>query len=405
MRHVVHWDGDSFFASIEQASDRRLRGRPLAVGGARRGVVVSASREARRYGIRPGMLMGQARRRCPPLIVLPGHFDLYEQFFQDILGLCQQETPLVEPVAVGAAYLDLTGAPVLRRYGAEGAAGRLRRTVGEWLRISISAGIAANKTVARIAARLRKPAAQVVVPQGGEAEFLAPLDVGWLPGVSPGLRSTLEVAGIRRIGELARAPLDALALVLGRRALALQRRAQGVDEEPVTAGRASPAGLRERVEFAEDVWDQPQLLITLRGMLERLMAGVREQKAEIRRITLKLRYTDGGESERSLALTEPTGVESEFRAGMDGLLRAAWQRRVRLRMVELAAGALYRPSPQMELFTPPLIKEREHRLANAIDRVRASFGAAAVRWGYQLPPKCAATLCIAAAIWSTCASV
>jgi DNA polymerase-4 len=392
MRHVVHWDGDSFFASIEQASDRRLRGRPVAVGGARRGVVVSASREARRYGVRAGMPMGKARRRCQPLIVLPGHFDLYEQFFQDILGLCQEETPLVEPVAVGAAYLDLTGAPALRKYGAEGATERLRRTVGEWLRVSISAGVGANKTVARIAARLRKPAAQVVVPRGGEAEFLAPLDLEWLPGVGAAAQSTLEVAGIRRIGELARAPLDALALVLGRKALALQRRAQGIDEEPVAPRRAGPAALRESVEFPEDVWDEARLLVTLRETLERLMARVRGEGAEIRRLTLKLRYTDRDESERSLTLAEPTGVESEFRAGFERLLRAAWQRRVRLRAVRLEAGTLYRPSPQMELFAETETKDREYRLAHAMDRLRATFGATSVQWGYQARAKCAATL-------------
>ncbi len=392
MRHVVHWDGDSFFASIEQASDRRLRGRPVAVGGARRGVVVSASREARRYGIRPGMPMGKARRRCQPLIVLPGHFDLYEQFFQDILGLCQEETPLVEPVAVGAAYLDLTGAPALRKHGAEGATERLRRTVGEWLRVSISAGVGANKTVARIAARLRKPAAQVVVPRGGEAEFLSPLDLAWLPGIGAAAQSTLEVAGIRRIGELARAPLDALALVLGRQALELQRRAQGVDEEPVAPRRKGPAALRESVEFPEDVWDEARLLVTLRETLEHLMARVRGEGAEIRRLTLKLRYTDRDESERSLTLAEPTGVESEFRAGLERLLRAAWQRRVRLRAVGLEAGTLYRPSPQLELFAETETKDREYRLAQAMDRLRASFGATAVHWGYQARAKCAATL-------------
>jgi DNA polymerase-4 len=338
------------------------------------------------------MPTGRARRRCPPLIVLPGHFDLYEQFFHDILGLCQEETPLVEPVAVGAAFLDLTGAPALRREGAEGATERLRRTVGEWLRISISAGVGANKTVARIAARIHKPAAQVVVPPGGEAEFLAPLDLEWLPGVGEVSRSTLEVAGIRRIGELARAPLDALALVLGRQALALQRRAQGVDEEPVVPRRTWSPALREQVEFPEDVWDEARLLVVLREMLERLMARVRSEGAEIRRITLKLRYTDRDESERSLTLAEPAGVESEFRAGLERLLRSAWQRRVRLRAVCLEAGTLYRPSPQMELFAEAQIREREYRLASAIDRLRANFGAAVVHWGYQLPAKCAATL-------------
>src|SRR4030042_1452983 len=105
MRSVVHWDGDSFFASIEQAADRRLRGRAVAVGGARRGVVISASPEARRFGIRPGLPVRRARRMCGSLVVLPGHFELYERFSSQIIDLCEETTPLVEPVSVGAAYL------------------------------------------------------------------------------------------------------------------------------------------------------------------------------------------------------------------------------------------------------------------------------------------------------------
>jgi nucleotidyltransferase/DNA polymerase involved in DNA repair len=210
MRSVIHWDGDSFFASIEQASDKRLRGRPVAIGGARRGVVLSASTEARRFQIRSGMPMSRARRLCAPLVVIPGHFDLYEQFSHQILSLCEDTTPLVEPTGVGAAFLDVTGMDALLHRDPTATAAHLRRTIWQWLRISISTGLGGNKTVSRIASRLRKPAAQIAVPRGGEAAFLSPLPLRWLPGVGDELRATLEIAGVRTIGQLAHAPLDAL---------------------------------------------------------------------------------------------------------------------------------------------------------------------------------------------------
>ena len=386
MRSVVHWDGDSFFASIEQASDRRLRGRPVAVGGARRGVVVSASREARRFGIRPGMPMRRARRACGALVVLPGHFELYEQFFQQILGLCEETTPLVEPVTVGAAYLDLTGTEGLLRRNAASTVAGLRHTVRDWLRVSISAGIAGNKTVARIAARLRKPGAQLSVPAGGEAAFLSSLPVGWLPGIGPELRSTLEVAGLRTVGELAGAPLDSLGLVLGRDALRLQRRAQGVDEEPVKPKPPQEESRWETIEFPEDVWEEPLVLAALRKILERLMARVRAEGIEVRRLALTLRYIDREESGRSLNLEEPTALETDFSAGLPGLLRSAWSRRVRLRAAALRVERVYRPSGQLTLFPAagPSAGAALQRLAVTMDALRRMFGEAAVFRGYEL---------------------
>jgi len=384
MRSVVHWDGDSFFASVEQASDRRLRGRPVAVGGARRGVVVSASFEARRFGVRPGMPMRRARRACPSLVTIPGHFELYEQFSRDILGLCEEATPLVEPVSVGAAWLDLTGTRALLRRDPEDAVGQLRRTVQDWLRVSLSAGIATNKTVARIAARLRKPNAQLTVPPGGEAAFLAPLPVRWLPGIGPETRSTLEVAGLTTMGDLAGAPLDALALVLGRGALALQRRAQGMDEEPVRSRRVQAETRKETTEFAEDVWEEPIVLGSLRAMLERLMARLRAEDVAVRGLTLALRYTDREEAERTVTLEEPTDIEDDFLPLLAGLLHAAWKRRVRLRAVSLRADRVYRPPAQMSLFEDGGLKPAPQRLAVTIDALRRSFGESAVIRGYAL---------------------
>jgi DNA polymerase-4 len=383
MRQVVHWDGDNFFASIEQACDRRLRGRPVAVGGARRGIVVSASREARRFGIRPGMSMWRARRACPRLVTLPGQFDLYEQFSSQILGLCDDETPLVEPVSVGAAYLDLTGSQRLHHQNPAESVSRLRRTVNDWLRVSISAGIATNKTVARIAARLRKPGAQLVVAPGEEAGFLAPLPISWLPEVGPERQSTLEVAGLTSIGDLARAPLDALGLALGRDALRLQRRAQGIDEDPVRPKQEYDNPLKESLDFSEDICDESFVVDKLKYLLECLMVQVRARCIEVRRLSLALRYTDRERSEHSLNLTEPSALDADFLPLLPLLLRSAWSRRVRLRSISLRAGRIYRPSSQMELFAGDKTANAMS-LQNTIDRLRQSFGPGAVIRGYAI---------------------
>ena len=373
MRSVIHWDGDSFFASIEQASDKRLRGRPVAIGGARRGVVLSVSNEARRFQIRPGMPMSRARRLCAPLIVIPGHFDLYEQFSHQILSLCEDTTPLVEPTSVGAAYLDVTGMDALLRRGPSATAAHLRRTIWQWMRVSISTGLGGNKTVSRIASRLRKPGAQITVPGGEEAAFLSPLPLRWLPGLGDELRATLEIAGVRTVGQLAHAPLDALQLAVGRNALALQRRAQGIDEDPVCPKPAADPTWREFIEFDEDVWDEPQLLATLRKLLERMMTRVRAAGIEIRRLTLTLRYTDRDESERTLTLNEPTALEIDIEPSLASLLRGAWTRRVRLRAMTLRASRIYQPSAQMSLFGQPTARRPEAlALAQAIDRLRRS---------------------------------
>jgi len=387
VRSVVHWDADRFFASIEQAADRRLRGRPLAVGGDRRGVVLSASQEARRYGVRPGLPAGKARRLCRSLVIVPAHFELYEQFSRQILGLCQETTPLVEPVAVGAAYLDLTGTRALLGRDAVSVVAGLRRTVGDWLRVSLSAGVAATKTAARIAARWRKPGGQIIVTPGEEARFLAPLPLGWLPGLSRDTIATLQVAGLASIGDLAGAPLNALEIILERHALALQRLAQGVDEEPVRPPAAAGRQWLESIEFAEDVWEERPLLLALNRALERLMTGLRAASVEARRLTLEIRYTDRGEARRSVSLPEPSAVETDFSPHLPALLGACWQRRVRLRALTLRAGRIYRPSPQLSLFETG---RRPDACAAAIDGLRRRYGEHAVIRGWQLEPAKAA---------------
>ncbi len=385
MRSILHWDGDSFYASIEQAADKRLRGRPIAVGGERRGVVLSASLEATRYGIRPGTPMQKARRMCPPLMTLPAHFEIYERFGEQILMLCEERTPLVERAGAGAAWLDLTGTESING-PALGYAQELRQTVVSWLRVPLSFGLATNKTVAKIAARVRKPHAPYEVMAGGEGAFLAPLSLRWLPGMTSIHADTLEVAGLKRIGDLAGAPMDATSLILGRNALKLQRRAQGIDEAPVgKAKQGSEPQWREAMEFAEDVWETVRILAALRSLLENLMGAVRAEQMEVRKLTLGLRYTDREESERSVTIAEPSGVEADFYGLLPGLLKQAWERRVRLRAIWLKASRAHAPSPQLSLFDvlPATQKrEKEERLATAMDRLKKTFGSQAVRRGF-----------------------
>lgn len=387
-RTVAHWDGDRFFASIEQAADRRLRGRPVVVGGQRRGVVLSASMEARRLGIRPGWPVGRARRAVPELVVVPAHFELYERFFDEIVWLCQEVTPVVEPASVGAAWLDLTGTERIQG-GGRAVMERIQQTVRGWLHVSISTGIASNKLVSRLAARAGKPGGQLVVPAGRERDFLAPLPVAALPGLNREALEALELAGVRRIGQLAQMPAGALAAVLGRRALLLIRQAQGVADEPAGAGRKSTAGSwTERIEFAEDAWQEPLLLAALRGMTERLMAAVRAAGVELRRITLELRYTDRAESRSSLDLAEPSCVEDDVLPRLPALLEGAWTRRVRVRAMTLRAGRVYRPGTQMALFELNAEqRERRRRAAAVLDAVRRRFGAGALVRGAELLDK------------------
>ncbi|MFZ5926705.1 MAG: DNA polymerase Y family protein [Acidobacteriota bacterium] len=388
-RVVAHWDGDRFFASIEQAADRRLRGRAVVVGGERRGVVLSASPEARRVGIRPGWPVGRARRAVPDLVVVPAHFELYERFFDEILWLCQETTPLVEPASVGAAWLDLTGTERVNARDARAVMERIQTTVRQWLHVSISTGIAVNKLVSRLAARAGKPGGRLVVPPGRERAFLAPLPVAALPGLNREALEALDLAGIHRIGQVAALPADMLGAVLGRRALPLIRQAQGIADEPVGARRrSSEEGWAERIEFPEDAWEERLLLTALRGMLERLMAAVRAAGVEVRRLTLELRYTDRAESRYSVDLSEPSCTEDDALPLLPALLEGAWTRRVRLRAMTLRAGRVYRPGTQLALFDLNAEqRERRRRAAAVLDAVRKRFGAAALVRGADLLDK------------------
>src|ERR1019366_5496757 len=195
MRAIVHLDADAFFAAVEQASDPRLRNRPVAVGGEKRGIIASASYEARRYGVYTPMPTARARKLCPNLIVLPGDFERYEQFSNWMFGYCYDFTPDVEQTSIDEGYFDLTGT---RKPAAEIALA-IRKAIAQRLKITVSEGIGTNKLVSAVASKLSKPAAFYEVPPGGEAAFLHPLPNKWLPGIGPKTSVRLNAAGLAAI--------------------------------------------------------------------------------------------------------------------------------------------------------------------------------------------------------------
>lgn len=382
LRRIIHLDADAFFASVEQAADARLRGRPVAVGGEKRGIIASASYEARRFGIVTPMPTARARKLCPGLIVLPGDFEKYERFSRWMFSYAYDFTPAVEITSIDEGYLDLSGA----RQSPLEIAQSLREAIRQALKITVSEGLGSNKLVSQIASKLHKPGAFVHVPHGQEIAFLHPLPNRWLPGVGPKTAERLNAAGLACVRHLAATPLELLGLLVGHQAPTLKAFANGIDERPILPADAPAKSYSQQQTFAQDQTDEEFIEATLRRMTDHLMVKVREDAKSIRTVTLKVRYNDLTEDQGSESLAEPTDLESDVYARLRPLLRAAWKRRVSLRMVSLKFSNVYAGILRAAL---PLDREAQQhdarrRLAAVVDELRRRRGAHVVMRGHDL---------------------
>jgi DNA polymerase III alpha subunit/nucleotidyltransferase/DNA polymerase involved in DNA repair len=380
-RSIVHLDADAFFASVEQAADPRLRGKAIAVGGEKRGIIASASYEARRCGIYTPMPTALARRLCPKLILLPGDFEKYELFSRLMFSYAYDFTPEVEIGSVDEGYFDLTGVrkpPVV-------IAETIRNAIRQSLKLPVSEGIASNKLISQIASKIKKPQAFQFVPAGGESAFLSPLANKWLPGVGPKTAQQLNAAGLAHIGQIAQTPPELLGLLVGCQALQLRRFSLGEDDRPVVPARESAKSYGEQQTFATDTTDEDFLEATLRRMADNLMTKVREDARSIRTVTVKVRYNDMDEQQAGESLPEPTDLESDIYSLTSKLLRKAWQRRVSLRLVSLKLSNLYdtRFHGALGLDAGACGHEARQRLADVVDQLRQKFGRGVVLRGHD----------------------
>ena len=381
-RVIVHLDADAFFASVEQAADPRLRGKPVAVGGERRGIIASASYEARRMGIYTPMPTSLARRICPNLIILPGDFEKYERFSRWMFSYAQDFTPDVEIASIDEGYFDLTGT---RKPPIE-VAETIRRAIRESLKISVSEGIAANKLVSQIACKLKKPSAFVHIQHGMEKRFLEPLPVKWLPGVGTETEIRLRSAGLTLIGKVAQTPVEMLQLILGSQAYRIKEFANGIDERPVVPVSEPAKSYSKQETFEEDITDEEYAEAVARRMADQLMAIVRSEGKAIRTVTVRVRYNDMDEESCSESLAEPTNLETDVYNVVCRLLRRAWRRRVSLRMISVKFSNVYEGAFYGELPLEPSrpTSENMRRLAAAIDNLRRIYGERAVMRGHDL---------------------
>jgi DNA polymerase-3 subunit alpha len=378
---ILHLDADAFFASVEQASDARLRGKPVAVGGERRGIIASASYEARKFGIYTPMPTVQARRLCPKLILLPGDFEKYECFSRWMFSYAYDFTPEVEVASIDEGYFDVSG---VRKPAVE-IARTIREAIRQSLKISVSEGIATNKLVSQVASKLNKPAAFLEVLPGGEAKFLCPLPNRWLPGVGPRLAEKFNAAGLAYVGQIAATPVDLLEVLVGNQAPGLHRFARGLDDRPVVPAREPAKSFGQQETFAEDVTDEEFAEAVLRRMADNLMAKVRDEGKSIRTFTVKVRYNDMAEDQCSESLLEPTSLETDLYGRLRVMLRNAWKRRVSLRLISLRLSNLYdgRFTAELPLAEKSHQDEARRRLASAVDELRHKHGRGIILRGHD----------------------
>jgi DNA polymerase-4 len=383
-RAIAHVDMDAFYAAIEQRDRPELRGRPVIVGAspAGRGVVSAASYEARPFGVRSAMPISRAARLCPHAAFLPVDMAKYQRVSAQVMAILAEFSPLVEPLSVDEAFVDLTGTETLFGRPLDAVRTIKRRILSETA-LTASAGLAPNKFVAKVASELEKPDGLVVVAPGDEERFLGALPVERLWGVGRVMAKTLHELGFTTIGQLQRVPRAVLASKFGKHGEALYDLARGRDERPVEAFGV-PKSIGAEETFGVDCTDLERLKTTLRAHAERVAAELRESGFSAGRVTVKLRLAPFETHTRS-ATGEPTqdGLEL-YRRALALLERDPVTRPVRL--IGLSAARLGPArAGQLDLLDPAAL--RRERLARVVDRLTAQFGKGTVIPATLLPQR------------------
>ena len=331
MSQILHADLDAFYASVEQLDNPELRGKPVLVGGSPegRGVVATASYEARVFGVHSAMPMRSAVRLCPDGIVVRPRFDRYRYFSDMVREIFKRFTPLVEPLSMDEAYLDITALVEQGRLPLALAL-ELKRVVNEETGLTISVGLASSKSVAKIASDLQKPDGLVVVENGREAGFLAPLAVGKLWGIGPKTAERLRQGGIETIGQLAQQPQDWFKRQFGKRADNVRDKSQGIDHDPVHTQRETKSVSSENT-FSGDLADRMLLKAELDQLASHVAGRLTRHDMTGRTVTVKARLADFTTFTRQTTLTGSTDSAAVIQ-------ETAW----RLFSRELAPGRSFR---------------------------------------------------------------
>jgi DNA polymerase-4 len=375
---ILHVDMDAFYASVELRRRPELRGRPMWVGGASRGVVLSASYEARAFGVEGGMSSTRARRLCPDAVAVRPDFDTYAAVSAGVFGIFESITPRVEPMSLDEAFLDVTGAR--RVHGAPREIGELiRAMVADEQGVPCSVGIGPTKFIAKLASNQAKPNGLVEVPPAGVIPFLHPLGVGKMWGVGEATTAVLNRLGLVTVGDIAHTPRSTLQRALGpHQGALLHDLAWGIDARRVVApDRERSVGSQET--FAADTDDLAFVEDELLRVSARVAARMRAAGVLGRTITVHVRFADFRVVQRSATLRTPTDATGEIHACAVRSLRALRLVRPRIRRVGVRVEGLVDAGA---VATQPALDEPEHgwrEAERAADAAVARFGPRAVQ--------------------------
>lgn len=379
-RRILHIDMDAFFASVEQVRDPSLRGKPLIIGGNwedRRGVVSTASYEARTFGVHSAMPLSTARRLCPNGIFMRGDRKLYSEASAKVREVLETVTPVLEMASIDEAYLDVTGSQKL--FGGDDAiAAHIKDEIRRATELTCTIGIAPNKLVAKVASERAKPDGYLRIEAGEAHRFLAPLPVRKLPGLGPRTCESLERLGIKTLGELAHFDLRRLETVFGAHAAGMQRSARGESNTPVTVDREAKSIGRETT-FERDLRDWNEIERILSGLAERALAALRAEGLEARTVTLKVRYEGFDTRTFSTTLARPTCVDSEVFSNLRTLLIKAKQRRGAIRLIGVSLSQFDRRPIQLDIGEKD--PEKWVRTMKSVDVLRERHGFGTIRSG------------------------
>ena len=395
---ILHADMDAFYASVEQRDHPELIGQPVIVGGlGSRGVVTAASYEARPFGVHSAMPMAEARRLCTHGVYLAGRMTRYAEVSREIFAAFAAFTPLVEPLSLDEAFLDVTASLGLFGTPVE-VARQLKQRVREQCGLAVSVGIAPTKMVAKIASTLSKPDGLLEVPPAGVEEFLAPLAVSHLWGVGPVTLAALTRAGILTIGNLARANPELLRGACGRQAVALTALAQGHDPRSVDAGRGRKSYGEENT-FGRDQRDGDEVRRTIVAHAEAVAARLRADERRAATVVLKLKLAQRiGPGKyplltRSRTLAQPTHDGQTIAAAA----LALWEEiaaNLRIRLIGVSATNLEEARAEQLSLSLGDGSRNHDALNRALDRIAARFGREALRRGGMAVEHAAPTLAI-----------
>jgi DNA polymerase-4 len=385
---IIHVDMDAFYASVEERENPALIGKPVIVGGTAegRGVVAAANYEARKYGVHSAMSSARARRLCPQAIVIRPRMSLYAQVSHEIRDIFAQYTPIIEPLSLDEAFLDVRGSIAL--FGSALAIGqRIKKQIRDELRLVASIGIAPNKFLAKIASDLQKPDALVVVDPNRVQEFLDPLPVSRLWGVGKVTVESFTRLGIRTIAQLRKLMQQELHDLLGASGDHFWQLAHGLDERSVVPDREAKS-ISHETTFAEDIADDEELRDWLAELVDQVARRLRAHDLKGRTIEIKIRHSDFQTVTRSSTLREATNITSElWQAAAELYQQKIASRHPPLRLLGFGVhGIGEATAPRQQGLFGEEDRSRQRQIDQVADQIVEKFGRKSLRRG-RFPEK------------------